>query len=180
VLVLVDGAHAPGAIALEIPALGVDWYAGNLHKWAWTPRSCGILWAAPDRQAGLHPPVVSWGLDKGYTIEFDWPGTRDPSAALAAPAALAYMRELGDAAVRNYNHALAWRAGLLLSERLGVPLVQDESQIGTMTTVALPARAGTSDADAQRLRDALLLRIASSSCMPSASAVTRFLPKFTM
>jgi isopenicillin-N epimerase len=154
--VLVDGAHAPAAIPLDIPALGVDWYTGNLHKWAWTPRSCGILWAAPDRQAGLHPPVVSWGLDQGYTTEFDWPGTRDPSAALAAPAALAYMRELGITAVQDYNHALAWRAGRMLSERLNVPLVQDESQIGTMITVPLPARAGTNVADAQGLRDALL------------------------
>jgi len=154
--VLVDGAHAPGAIALDIPALGVDWYVGNLHKWAWTPRSCGLLWASPDRQAGLHPPVVSWGLDQGFTTEFDWPGTRDPTAALAAPAALAYMQELGVAAVQRYNHALAWRAGRLLSERLGVPLVQEESQIGTMATVPLPARAGSSAADAQRLRDALL------------------------
>jgi isopenicillin-N epimerase len=152
----VDGAHAPGAIPLDIPALGVDWYTGNLHKWAWTPRSCGILWAAPERQAGLHPPVVSWGLDQGYTTEFDWPGTRDPSAALAAPVALAYMRELGVGAVQGYNHALAWRAGRLLSDRLRVPLVQDESQIGTMITVPLPVRAGSGAAAAQRLRDALL------------------------
>jgi isopenicillin-N epimerase len=154
--ILVDGAHAPGAIALDIPALGVDWYVGNLHKWAWAPRSCGLLWASPGRQAGLHPPVVSWGLDQGFTTEFDWPGTRDPSAALAAPAALAYMHEIGVAAVQTYNHALAWRAGRMLSERLGVPLVQEESQIGTMTTVPLPARAGSSAADAQRLRDGLL------------------------
>lgn len=155
VLVLVDGAHAPGAVPLDIPALGVDWYAGNLHKWAWTPRSCGILWAAPKRQAGLHPPVVSWGLDQGFTTEFDWPGTRDPSAALAAPAALAFMRELGVDAVRAWNHALAWRAGEILRERWGVPIVQDEAQIGTMITVPLPERTGEPDA-ALRLRDALL------------------------
>ena len=56
VAVLVDGAHAPGAIELDIGALGVDWYAANLHKWAFAPRSCGILWAAPERRAELHPP----------------------------------------------------------------------------------------------------------------------------
>jgi isopenicillin-N epimerase len=153
--VLVDGAHAPGAIPLDIPALGVDWYAGNLHKWAWTPRSCGLLWAAPERQAGLHPPVVSWGLDQGFTTEFDWPGTRDPSAALAAPAALAFMRELDVEAVRRWNHGLAWRAGEILRERWDVPVVQDEAQVGTMITVPLPERAGGLDA-ALRLRDALL------------------------
>jgi isopenicillin-N epimerase len=155
VAVLADGAHAPGAIALDIPALGVDWYAATLHKWAWAPRSCGILWAAPERQAGLHPPIVSWGLDQGFTTEFDWPGTRDPTPALAAPAALAFMRELGTDAVQAYDHALAWRAGEILRERWGVPLVQDEAQIGTMITVPLPERAG-SPADGVRLRDALL------------------------
>jgi isopenicillin-N epimerase len=156
VAVVVDGAHAPGAIPVDIPALGVDWYVGNLHKWAWTPRSCGILWAPPERHAGLHPPVVSWGLDQGFTAEFDWPGTRDPSAALAAPAALAFMRELGVDAVQGYDHALAWRAGQLLGARWGVPVVQDEAQIGTMITVPLPERAGGNREDAARLRDALL------------------------
>ena len=59
---------------LDIPALGVDWYIGNLHKWMWVPRSSGILWASPSRQAGLHPAVVSWGLDQGfehYADDFD-------------------------------------------------------------------------------------------------------------
>jgi isopenicillin-N epimerase len=156
VAVLVDGAHAPGAIPVDIPALGVDWYSANLHKWAWSPRSCGILWAAPGRQAGLHAPVVSWGLDQGFTAEFDWPGTRDPSPALAAPEGLAFMRELGVDAVQGYDHALAWQAGRLLTERWGTSLVQEESQIGTMITVPLPARAGTTREDAARLRDALL------------------------
>ncbi len=79
VRVLVDGAHVPGQLALDIPSIGADWYAGNLHKWAFAPRSCGILWAAPEAQDGLHPTVVSWNLDQGFTAEFDWTGTRDPS-----------------------------------------------------------------------------------------------------
>ena len=52
VAVLADGAHAPGAIALDIPSLGVDWYTANLHKWAWAPRSSGVLWAAPEPPVG--------------------------------------------------------------------------------------------------------------------------------
>src|SRR5262249_40516497 len=48
--ILVDGAHAPGSLALDIPAIGADWYAANLHKWAHAPRPCGVLWAASDRQ----------------------------------------------------------------------------------------------------------------------------------
>ncbi len=154
--VLADGAHAPGAIALDIPSLGVDWYTGNLHKWAWTPRSSGILWAAPERQADLHPTVISWGLDQGIAAEFDLLGTRDPTPYLAAPAALAFFRELGADAVRAYDHDLAWSGAHRLAERWGVPFETPESMIGTMATVPLPAALGSTRDDAAGLRDALL------------------------
>jgi len=156
VLVLVDGAHAPGAIALDVPALGADWYVGNLHKWAWAPRSSGILWAARERQAGLHPPVISWGLDQGLAAEFDMPGTRDPTPYLAAPAALDFMRELGVEAVQEHNHDLAWRGARRLAELWEVPFAVPESMIGTMATVPLPRDLGATRDDAAQLRDALL------------------------
>ncbi|HQQ69999.1 MAG TPA: aminotransferase class V-fold PLP-dependent enzyme, partial [Alicycliphilus sp.] len=75
VLVLADGAHAPAGIALDVPSLGVAWYVANLHKWAFVPRSSGFLWTTPARQASGHPTVISWGLDTGYTDEFDLVGT---------------------------------------------------------------------------------------------------------
>ncbi|MGH7726418.1 MAG: aminotransferase class V-fold PLP-dependent enzyme [Candidatus Eiseniibacteriota bacterium] len=154
--VLVDGAHGPGAIAFEIEALGVDWYTGNLHKWGWSPRSCGILWAAPARQKDLHPTVISWGLDQGFTTEFDWVGTHDPSAALAAPEAIAMMRDLGVDAIRKWNHDLAWEAAQLLTRSWGTKLEATEAMIGTMATVPLPPALGTLKEEAGRLRDALL------------------------
>ena len=156
VAVLVDGAHAPGAIPLELPALGVDWYAGNLHKWAWSPRSSAILWADPARQPQLHPTVISWGLGLGYAHEFDWVGTRDPSAHLAAPAGIVFMQELGVQAVQRYNHDLAWNAGRTLSQSWGTTLSCPESMVGTMLTAALPERAGSTREHATALRDALL------------------------
>ncbi len=156
VAVLVDGAHAPGALALDVPAIGADWYAANLHKWAFAPRSSGFLWAGPDRQEGLHPPVISWGLGKGFTTEFDWVGTRDPSAYLAAPAAIAFMKELGLEAMRAHNHDLAWEGARLLCSRWGSPLELEETMVGAMATVPLPDRLGSSKEDAARLRDALL------------------------
>ena len=156
VAVLVDGAHAPGALDLDIPSLGVDWYTANLHKWAWAPRSCGILWATPERQRDLHPPVISWGLDKGFTAEFDWVGTRDPSPWLAAPEGIAMLNDLGAAAVRDYNHDLAIAAARLLHDELGAELPAPEPMFGTMVTLMLPARFGSADADANRLRDLLL------------------------
>lgn len=156
VLVLADGAHAPGALPLDLPALGVDWYVGNLHKWAYSPRSSGILWALPERQAELHPLVISWGLDQGFTTEFDLVGTRDPSPHLAAPAGIAFLRELGADAVRAYNHGLAWEAAMLLGDRWGTSRGMPESMVGTMATFPLPERMGSTRDDANRLRDALL------------------------
>jgi len=156
VAVLVDGAHAPGAIPLDIPSLGVDWYTGNLHKWAWSPRSCGVLWTAPSRQAELHHPVISWGLDQGIAAEFDWPGTRDPTPYLAAPAGIQYMRELGVAEVQHYNHDLAHNAGVAMAAHWSTSLLGPKEMIGTMVCVPLPERFGSTREDAMRLRDTLL------------------------
>jgi len=155
VAVLADAAHAPGQITVDIPSLGVDWYVGNLHKWAWTPRSSAVLWAAPERQAELRPPVISWGLDKGFKAEFDMLGTRDPSAHLSAPAAIELMREWGIEAIQAYNHALAWAGAHRLAERWQTVFDVPEAMIASMATVPLPEAAGSTPAEAQALRDAL-------------------------
>ena len=136
--VLVDGAHAPGAIDVDIAALGVDWYAANLHKWAFAPRSCGVLWAAPERRGGLHPGVISWGVtNDDWLQEFDWTGTRDPSPWLAAPAGLDFMRDvLGVDAMREHNHRLAWQSAQRLAARWGLAWTTPESMVGCMATRA--------------------------------------------
>jgi isopenicillin-N epimerase len=152
----VDGAHAPGAIPVDIPSLGVDWYTGNLHKWAWSPRSSGVLWTDPKHQPFLHPNVISWGLDAGMTEEFDWPGTRDPTPHLAAPAGIAFMEELGVKNVQRYNHELAYNAGREMASYWKTGLLAGEEMIGTMVTVPLPERFGSTQEDALRLRDILL------------------------
>ncbi|MCC7010302.1 MAG: aminotransferase class V-fold PLP-dependent enzyme [Acidobacteria bacterium] len=154
--VLVDGAHVPGAIDLDIPSLEVDWYAANLHKWAHAPRPCGILWAQRDRQPALHHPVVSWGLDRGFHAEFDWNGTFDPSPWLAAPEGVAALEDWGWPAVRDYVHDLAWTAGAMLGRRWQTTVEAPRDMIGAMVTVPLPDRAGSTDADADRVRLALL------------------------
>lgn len=156
VLVLVDGAHAPGAIELDIEALGVDWYFANLHKWAWTPRSCGFLWTSPAQQEHLHPPVISWGYGNGIAAEFDLLGTRDPSAVLSTPAALAMMEETGLDHIRSYNHRLAWDTGQLLARRWQVDFSTPESMIGTMVNVRLPLP--TASATTSTVDDAVAMR----------------------
>lgn len=143
VLVLVDGAHVPGNIPVDIAALDADWYTGNLHKWAWAPRSSGILWAAPRHHESLHPTVISWGLDHGIAAEFDLLGTRDPTASLTAPFAIDMMREFGLADVFAYNHDLAWWAGQHLAQRWGSAFDTPRSMIGAMVNVTLPASLAT-------------------------------------
>jgi isopenicillin-N epimerase len=157
VMVLADGAHVPGAMPLDVTSHGVDWYAANLHKWAHAPRSCGFLWAPPERQAGLHPTTISWGWDKGFAPEFDWVGTVDPTAYLAAPEGVALLREWGIDAVYGYMHRLAWEGGQLLAEAWGTEVGLPEEMVGTMVTVPLPEGAGSERTDAVRLRLELLM-----------------------
>lgn len=156
VKVLVDGAHVPGALPLDISSIGADWYVANLHKWAMSPRSAGFLWASPETQQDLHPTTISWGLGRGMDAEFDLTGTRDPSPWLASPAGIDFMRELGLDSMRAYNHEFAWGAATMLSERWGTRLPMRESMVGTMATIPMPQRFGTTGDDAQRLKDALL------------------------
>ena len=136
--VLVDGAHAPGVLPLELESLGADWYTGNAHKWLFAPKGCAFLWVAPHRQAQTHPLAISHGYGQGFTAEFDWVGTRDPSAWLAISAALAFIRELGVDNIRQHNYALLLRARQLLLEKLeGIPPAP-EKMLGFMATLPLP------------------------------------------
>jgi isopenicillin-N epimerase len=159
VLVLADGAHVPGNIAVDIDSFGVDWYVANLHKWAWAPRSAGLLWSAKQHQSYLHPTVISWGLDHGIAAEFDLLGTRDPTHFLTAPFAIELLNEFGGAegvaAIYRHNHELAWWAGQYLADRWGTRFATPEEMIGSMVNVRLPAEFGSTKDDAERLRAAL-------------------------
>jgi isopenicillin-N epimerase len=156
VATLVDGAHVPGMLPLDIPSLGADFYTGNLHKWAMTARPLGILWASPERRSELHPAVISWGYGKGLAAEFDLLGTRDPSPALSAPAGLEFLRELGLEAMREWNHRLAWDAARALTDHWGTALPAPESMYGSMVTIPLPERLDPAPLAVEALRTALL------------------------
>jgi isopenicillin-N epimerase len=90
VLMIVDGAHAPGQLHLDLELLGADLYAGNCHKWLCAPKGAAFLWSRPAHQRWLEPLVVSWGWgeDSSFAERHGWQGTRDPAAALAVPAAI--------------------------------------------------------------------------------------------
>jgi isopenicillin-N epimerase len=151
-LVLVDAAHTPGAIEVDIASYGADWYTANLHKWALTPRSAGILWVAPQHHAITHPTVISWGLDSGITAQFDLLGTRDPAAFLVAPFAFNLLEEWGGSRLMAHNHSLVMQAASELSEAWGQPFATPEEQIGPMANVALPASLPHSADDATAMQ----------------------------
>jgi isopenicillin-N epimerase len=136
--VLVDGAHGPGQVPLDLGTLGADWYVGNCHKWWSAPKGCGFLHARGDRRTELHPVTISHGYGAGFTREFDWTGTIDPSAYLALPMALDFFQRLGGAALTERNRLLAAEAGALLASRLGTEIGAQPDMAGAMALVRLP------------------------------------------
>jgi isopenicillin-N epimerase len=156
--VLIDGAHAPGMLDLNIPSIGADYYVGNCHKWLMGPKGSAFLWAAPSAQGMLHPLVISHGYGQGFTEEFDWTGTRDPSAWLTIPAAIALHLKIGDGTLRQRNIGLAREASDLLSTMLGSVRGTSDALTGSMATVRLPFDGAATRSEAQRLRDAINAR----------------------
>ena len=157
--VLIDGAHAPGQLALDLPRLGGDWYVGNCHKWLFAPKGCGFLWARREARAGLHPAVISHGYGEGFHAEFDWTGTRDHSPWLAVTAALDFVEALDVDRMRAWQRELRRRAGDLLQQAWGVPAGGPDDMLAAMTTLRLPDRhqpAGPADKRAaERVHDLL-------------------------
>ena len=105
---VVDGAHAPGHVDLDVGAIGADFYAGNCHKWLSAPKGSGFLHVAEPRRDSLEPQIVSWGWGEGETFvdRHQRQGTRDPSAYLSVPAAIAFQRAHDWPAVRERCHEL--------------------------------------------------------------------------
>jgi isopenicillin-N epimerase len=159
--VMIDGAHAPGMLDLDIGQVGATYYAGNLHKWACAPKGAGYLWVAPRRQAAIHPGTISHYFGQGLAREFGWQGTRDVTAWLCAPDAIDFMeRTFGWDAVRQHNHALAAWVQELLCARWGVGPASpaDGSALGAMVTVPLPGAPAERYETGRALQAALLAR----------------------
>ena len=160
--VLIDGAHGPGQLELDVPALGADWYVGNCHKWLFAPRSCAFLWCRDEAKRELHPLAISHHYGEGFTAEFDWTGTRDFSAWLAIVDALRFLDGLGAARVRAYNHDLVVAAASRIAEFWQTPLDAPAAMHGSMIALRLPPRLqafGPPTLDtARRLQSAILAK----------------------
>ena len=138
---LVDGAHAPGMVPIGLSHLGAAYYTGNAHKWLCAPKGAAFLHVRRDRQAELHPNVISHGLAAGFHAEFDWTGTFDPTPWLCIPHALEFIGGLlpaGWPQVMAANRALTLQARALLLKTCAGDLPCPESMIGSMASIPLP------------------------------------------
>lgn len=143
---LVDGAHGPAQVQLDLDGLGAAWYTGNLHKWVCAPKGAAFLYTREDRVGSTRPLVISHGaaLEHGarprYRREFDWQGTYDPSAYLAVADALRFLSELapgGLEAVMRHNRALALMGRDLICARLGIANPCPDGMVGSMAAIPL-------------------------------------------
>ena len=136
--VLIDSAHVPGQLPLDLGALGAEYYVANLHKWLMAPRGTGILWARRDLQAALHPLTISHGYRKGFVEEFDWTGTKELTGWLSAPAGIEFFHRMGGERLMTRNRELVHAMARMLSEAWGTPLGGPLEMFASMAVIALP------------------------------------------
>lgn len=140
ILTVIDGAHAPGQVPLDVSAIGADYYTGNFHKWLCAPKSAGFLHAQAEHQAGLYPLIVSWGWVNGETptARLQWRGTEDAAAYLALPEAVRFQDEHDWPTVRAQCHTLAVEARERLMALFDLPATSPHDNFAQMFTASLP------------------------------------------
>jgi isopenicillin-N epimerase len=138
--VLVDAAHAPGQLDVDLTDIDADFWVGNLHKWVCSPRAAAVMRVAPQWQPLIRPSVPSNHYGEGFQAAFDWIGTLDPVPLLTVPATLDYWDGIGWADVRHRQHALATDGAQHIAERLGTRVVIADEFTAAMRLIELPVR----------------------------------------
>lgn len=161
ILTIIDGAHAPGQIPVDMQSIGADFYFGNAHKWLCSPKGAGFLFARPEKQHLVEPLVVGWGWGENRTFSFgsdyldylQWLGTNDLAAYLAVPAAIEFQETNDWPTVRQACHRLLQEAICRVNELTGMaPCYSADSYFQQMAVARLPALDSLSEFK-QRLYD---------------------------
>lgn len=153
--VLIDGAHAPGMLELDLAQIGASFYTANCHKWICAPKGAAFLHVAERHRAYIHAAVISHGYNDGWPdsssrfhAQFDWTGTDDPTARLSIGAAIEVMgshRPDGWTGIRKSNHELVLRGRNIICESLGIDAPAPDQMIGSIAALRLPAAGPASD-----------------------------------
>lgn len=167
ILTLIDGAHAPGHIPLDLDTLGADFYTGNCHKWLCAPKGSAFLYVRPEHHETIDATVVSWGYSDhvsghtgfdaytGSTVlerRLQWQGTRDIAPFLSVPAAISFQEQHGWETVRRTCHALAAETLRRVCDLTGLSPVCGENDFGQMVVLPVPPT------DPDRLKETLFDR----------------------
>jgi isopenicillin-N epimerase len=137
---VVDGAHAPAHVPVDLAALGADFYSANAHKWLSAPKGAGLLHVQPQHQDRVDAAIVSWGYEEGSTFSerIELQGTRDPAAWLSVPEAIRFQEERDWDEVRERCRRLAGEARRELCNLLGTEPLAPHTMVAQMATVRLP------------------------------------------
>lgn len=140
IITVIDGAHIPGQMDLDLENLGADFYTGNLHKWLSAPKVAGFVYARPEHHVTLDPLIISWGYvrETTFTGHNRWAGTFDVSSYLAVPAAIDFQRDHAWGTVREYCHKLASQTRQAVTELFGLTPIQPDSPDWFRQMVAMP------------------------------------------
>jgi isopenicillin-N epimerase len=158
---LVDGAHVPGMLPVNLNSLGATYWIGNFHKWGCAPRGTAVLSVASGYREAIRSPAVSWDEPAGFPTSFDRPGTQDVTGWLAAPVALHVLATLGWDELRERNVALADHGQRLVAKALGIEPDSLPADPGvSMRIVPLPPGLAATELAAAALRDAIAATLA--------------------
>lgn len=156
---LVDAAHVPGHLPVDVTALGADFWVGNLHKWAFAPRGTALLVVSPEWKDRIRPLVVSWQQASGYPVAVEYNGTDDYTNWLASPYGIELLHDLGFERVRDHNRRLAHYGQSVLAKALSVEVPDPGLTDLAMRLVILPPGVGDTEEKAAVIEDAIRRRL---------------------
>jgi len=170
VLVLVDGAHAPGQLSLDLEKLDADFYIGNLHKWCYAPRGCAFLWVNRKHRSGMYPLITGHNYKKDFKLQFFNQGTRDHTSYLCTTAALNFYRKCGGLkGIEDYTRDLLDWAQQMLCHELGTSVlaIPPALQARNMRVLVLPPLNGfaVKREDAERFMTDIILKHNCVTCV---------------